>query len=225
MSFNESEHPRAGDGRFSEKLGGAPEVDLSIDSRESGLDSINRSIERLRDMNFSRFPIADQEAAIAAVNSPDADDETLMAANELAEASESWNFHDTALKLWAGIERKKLAADPGAPIENGYALAYDSATPPELIDRVVEEQGSAVTYALLDNVEAPSKHIDASAASPDSWIRQRVAMHPRVSDDALRTLAEDEDESVREYAKVQLGYRVRKSLAENWDGRDSSEAV
>lgn len=225
MSFTEAEHPRATDGRFAEKVGGAPEVGLSGNERDAGLESINQSIELLRDPNFDAFPLADQEAAIAAVNSRYADEETLKAANELAEASESWNFHDTALKLWAGISRKHHAADPEAPIEHAYALAYDPSTPHELIDRVVEEKGGSVTYALLSNPEAPSKHIDTIAASPDAWIRQRVVLHPKVSDDALRALADDDDEAIRENAKVQLSYRVRASLAENWEGRDSDQAV
>lgn len=225
MSFTEAEHPRATDGRFAEKVGGVPEVVLEPNSRDAGLNSINKSIELLSDFNFERFPFADQEAAIAAVNSRYADEETLVAANQLAEACESWNFHDTALKLWAGISRKRHAADPEAPLEHAYALTYDPSTPPELIDRAVEESGSSLTYALLANGEAPTKHIDAIAASPDAWVRQRAVLHPKLSDEALRRLSEDADETVHENAMVQMGYRTRASLAENWEGRDSDEAV
>lgn len=225
MSFTEGAHPRTTDGRFAEKVGGVPEVALESDSRQAGLDSINKSIELLSDFNFERFPLGDQEAAIAAVNSRHADEETLTAANTLAEACESWNFHDTALKLWAGIARKRHAADPEAPLTHAYALAYDPATPPELIDRAVEENGSSLTYALLSNGEAPTKHIDAIAASPDVWLRQRAVLHPKLSDDALRRLADDADETIHENAMVQLGYRTRASLAENWEGRNSDEAI
>lgn len=225
MSFTEADHPRATDGRFAEKRGATPEVVLDSHSRDAGLDSINRSIELLSDFNFERFPIADQEAAIAAVNSRYADEEVLAAADRLAEACENWNFHDTALKLWAGISRKHHAADPDAPLEQPYALVRDPSTPPELIDRAVEENGQSLTYALLSNTEAPTKHIDAIAASPDVWIRQRAVLHPQLSDEALERLSQDSDESVRENALSQLKQRAKASSPSSWEGRDSNEAV
>jgi hypothetical protein len=225
MSFTEAEHPRATDGKFAEKTGAFPEVSLTDTKRELMLGNIQQSIALLSDASFEKFPLSMQESAIAAVNSREADDEILAAADELAEACESWNFHDTSLKLRAGISRKHHAADPDAPLDHPYALAYDPSTPPELLRRVRDEGGSTYTYAFLSNGSAPSEFIDEIAGAENAWMRQRAAAHPNISSVVLQKLMDDDDDTVRDMAKAQMGHRNRMSLAEHWEGRDSDEAV
>lgn len=224
MSFTETDHPRETDGKFAEKTGAAPEVVLGGGNKELMLNDLQNALNLLDNPNFENFPLAMQERAIAAVNDRNADEDVLYAADEVAKACESWNFHDTAMKLWAGIGRKRHADNPDAPIDQAYSVAYDPATPTDLLYRVRDENGGALTYAFLNNKNAPADIIDPYE-SGSAYVRQLVAGHPNASTEVLTRLADDGTEYVRDAAKANLADRGRSELVENWDGRRADELV
>lgn len=160
---------------------------------------INKALNILRRLDED-FPQTLKDEVIAAANSSQANHDLMAKVNTLAEACEAWNFHDTANKLWAAVGRYDYART-GA-WSNAYSVAYDPATPPEMIRDVWKAHPNSTTSAG-SNPSTPPDVLAEMAKSDQEWTREVVAKNPNLDVDSIIDLSKDSSS------------RVRRAVAEN----------
>ena len=172
-------------------------------SRQQSLENLNAAYRHLS-KDFDIFPLEMQKAAIEAANNPLLTDEDTALVDTVATACEDWNFHGTALRMWAALGRRWHSENPDAPFVHGYAIGFDSATPPEtireLFDRTEIKEG---LHSIASNPSAPSDVISFYANYKEGWVREKAAGNPNLSRSDFDKLAADSE------------WRVQWRLAQN----------
>jgi len=180
----------------SARVAKAPAVQAPADPTKQLHAALDAGLAILNDPNWQTFPVEVKAGAILAVNNPDADESVYAKADELAHACEDWNFHDTALKLWAGIGRARHAQNPDEPLTEAYSMGYDNLTPPALLQRIYDEQG-AFAHSLSQNENSPAGVLEALASNDADWMRENVAKNKSTPAKVLEALAKDSEWRVR----------------------------
>jgi len=93
---------------------------------------------------------------------------------------------------------EKLASDADPTVR--AAVATNASTPPELVVLLATDPEPEVVDAIVSNVggnRLPPETLDELSGTPHSKIRATVAVNLQVSDDALKALVCDPEESVR----------------------------
>lgn len=133
--------------------------------------------------------ISNPEEVIQAALGRNADIMVATAAKGIADRWEARNYHEGATRLRAAAERVRLASEPGSRIDDYYSLAASPDTPPELVDRAVDEgfargaMGTTV-IAVSNNPNAPRSAVERALAACDDggghldWVAEKLRARP-----------------------------------------------
>jgi hypothetical protein len=185
MTFNPTEHPRANDGKFAEKLGSAAEVSLDAGPDFEKLAAkANRAGKRSGD---KRLDITDGDAALveeltAALRDPRVPESVFDAAATFAERLEDANFHSAVRRLDAAVGEAAYRSDPSAPVKNPAAVMQASADM-DLVRTAADQYGSRIHQTYLETQDA------ATAAE---WAQERIdnnlVFNPNLDEELAREL-------------------------------------
>lgn len=186
MTFDASQHPRATDGTFSEKVGSPAEVSLGADS---GPDiqklaakltrAGNRSGEKRYDITKGDLALVEElKTALRDSRAP----ELFDAAATFAERLEDANFHTEVRAIDAAVGEAAYRANPDHPVKNPSAVMQVSADM-DLVRLAAAQYQEALRGRYLEN---------QNKATADAWSQERtdnnLVYNPNLDDALAREL-------------------------------------
>lgn len=166
MTFDASAHPRATDGKFSEKLGTAAEVTLDAESDDKLAAKLKRAGNRSGD---KRYDITDgdlrlTDELVESLSEREPDDALIEAAETFAERLEDANAHTAARRVDAAVAEALYRADPDAPVKNPSAVMQVS-TDMALVRHAAAQYGDRLRESYI---------AAGNAQTADLWAQERT---------------------------------------------------
>lgn len=188
MTFDASQHPRANDGTFSEKVGSPAEVSLGagggpdIEKLAAKLTRAgNRFGEKRYDITKGDLALVEElKTALRDSRAP----ELFDAAATFTERLEDANFHSEVTAIDAAVGEAAYRADPSQPVKNPTAVMRASADM-HLVRRAAAQYREMTRERYLDT---------QTEVIADEWAQERadnsLVFNPNLDEDLARELHE-----------------------------------